>query len=249
MELKIRHSANSSVREIDKKYTIDEKNAQLRGNGEEMISTKYFDHTILKAEATEAQVAKICEEALANDFASVCVNQYYTRFVAEKLKGSSVEVCTVVGFPLGMADTRVKAFETKAAIEDGAQEIDMVINVGALKDKKYDYVLNDIKTLKEVCGTDITLKVIIETCLLTDEEKVKACELAKEAGADFVKTSTGFSTGGAKASDVALMRKTVGAELGVKASGGIHTAEEAQAMIDAGASRLGTSATLTIIGK
>lgn len=214
-----------------------------------MISTKYFDHTILKAEATEAQVAKICEEALANDFASVCVNQYYTRFVAEKLKGSSVEVCTVVGFPLGMSDTRVKAFETKAAIEDGAQEIDMVINVGALKDKKYDYVLNDIKTLKEVCGADITLKVIIETCLLTDEEKVKACELAKEAGADFVKTSTGFSTGGAKASDVALMRKTVGEELGVKASGGIHTAEEAQAMIDAGASRLGTSATLAIIGK
>ena len=164
-----------------------------------MISSKYFDHTILKAEATEAQVAKICDEALANDFASVCVNQYYTRFVAEKLKGSDVKVCTVVGFPLGMSDTGVKAFETKAAIEDGAQEIDMVINVGALKDKKYDYVKNDIHTLKEVCGSDIVLKVIIETCLLTDEEKVKACELAKEAGADFVKTSTGFSTGGAKA--------------------------------------------------
>lgn len=213
-----------------------------------MISTKYFDHTILKAEATEAQVAKICEEALANDFASVCVNQYYTKLVAEKLKGSDVDVCTVVGFPLGMSDTRVKAFETKAAIEDGATEIDMVINVGALKDGKYDYVLNDIRTLKEVCG-DIVLKVIIETCLLTDEEKVKACELAKEAGADFVKTSTGFSTGGAKAEDVALMRKTVGDAMGVKASGGIHTAEDAQAMIDAGASRLGTSATLAIIGK
>ena len=195
-----------------------------------MISSKYFDHTILKAEATEAQVAKICEEALAYDFASVCVNQYYTKFVA------------------GMSDTRVKAFETKAAIEDGATEVDMVINVGALKDKKYDYVLQDIKTLKEVCGKDIVLKVIIETCLLTDEEKVKACELAKEAGADFVKTSTGFSTGGAKPEDVALMRKTVGAEMGVKASGGIHTAEEAQSMIDAGASRLGTSATLKIIG-
>ena len=139
----------------------------------------------------------------------------------------------MVGFPLGMSDTGVKAFETKAAIEDGAQEIDMVINVGALKDKKYDYVKNDIHTLKEVCGSDIVLKVIIETCLLTDEEKVKACELAKEAGADFVKTSTGFSTGGAKAEDVALMRKTVGDDMGVKASGGIHTAEEAQAMIDA----------------
>jgi deoxyribose-phosphate aldolase len=211
-----------------------------------MLDNKLFDHTILKAEATETQVAKICDEALANDFASVCVNQYYTKFVAEKLRGSDVKVCTVVGFPLGMSDTRVKAFETKAAIEDGATEVDMVINVGALKDKKYDYVLNDIKTLKEVCG-DIVLKVIIETCLLTDEEKVKACELAKEAGADFVKTSTGFSTGGAKAFDVALMRKTVGSDMGVKASGGIHTAEEAQAMVDAGASRLGTSATLAII--
>ena len=148
-----------------------------------------------------------------------------------------------------MSDTRVKAFETKAAIEDGAEEVDMVINVGALKDGKYDYVRNDIKTLKDVCGKEVLLKVIIETCLLTDEEKVKACELAKEAGADYVKTSTGFSIGGAKAEDVALMRKTVGEELGVKASGGIHTAEEAQVMIDAGASRLGTSATLAIIGK
>ena len=177
------------------------------------------------------------------------MNQYYTKFVAEQLKGSDVKVCTVVGFPLGMSDTRVKAFETKAAIEDGATEVDMVINVGALKDKKYDYVLNDIKTLKEVCGKDIVLKVIIETCLLTDEEKVKACELSKEAGADFVKTSTGFSTAGAKASDVALMRKTVGEGMGVKASGGIHTSEEALEMLEAGASRLGTSATLAIIGK
>ena len=214
-----------------------------------MIETGYFDHTILKAEATEAQVAKICEEAVKYKFASVCVNQYYTRFAAERLKGSGVLTCTVVGFPLGMSSTRVKAFETKAAIEDGAGEIDMVINVGALKDKKYDYVREDIRTLKEVCGDDITLKVIIETCLLTDEEKVKACELAKEAGADFVKTSTGFSTDGAKADDVALMRSTVGDGLGVKASGGIHTAAEAQAMIDAGASRLGTSATLAIIGE
>ena len=212
-----------------------------------MISAKYFDHTILKAEATEAQVAKLCEEALANDFASVCVNQYYTKLVAEKLKGSDVKVCTVVGFPLGMSDVRVKAFETKTAIEDGAEEIDMVINVGALKDKKYDYVLNEIRILKETCGKEIVLKVIIETCLLTDEEKIKACELAKEAGADFVKTSTGFSTGGAKAEDVALMRKTVGEDMGVKASGGIHTAKEAQAMVDAGANRLGTSATLAII--
>ena len=186
---------------------------------------------------------------MENDFASVCVNQYYTKFVAEKLAGSTVKVCTVVGFPLGMSDTRVKAFETKAAIEDGATEIDMVLNVGAMKDGKYDYVLNDIKTLKEVCGKDIVLKVILETCLLTDEEIVKASELSKEAGADFVKTSTGFSTAGAKTHHVALMRKTVGEDMGVKASGGIHNADEAQSMIDAGASRLGTSATLAIIGK
>ena len=188
-----------------------------------MLNTKLFDHTILKADATEAQVAKICDEALAHDFASVCVNQYYTKFVAEKLKGSDVKVCTVVGFPLGMSDTRVKAFETRAAIEDGAQEVDMVINVGALKDGKYNFVRSDIQTLKEVCGKDIVLKVIIETCLLTDEEN-------------------------AKAADVALMRKTVGPDMGVKASGGIHNADEAQAMADAGASRLGTSATLAIIG-
>lgn len=170
-----------------------------------------------------------------------------TVFLTAKTE-QDVKVCTVVGFPLGMSDTRVKAFETRAAIEDGAQEVDMVINVGALKDGKYDFVRSDIQTLKEVCGKDIVLKVIIETCLLTDEEKVKACELAKEAGADFVKTSTGFSTGGAKAADVALMRKTVGPDTGVKASGGIHNADEAQAMVDAGASRLGTSATLAIIG-
>lgn len=212
------------------------------------MNTKLFDHTILKADATEAQVKKICDEAREHDFASVCVNQYYTAFVAEQLKGTDVKVCTVVGFPLGQSTTRVKAFETQAAIEDGATEIDMVINVGALKDGKYDYVREDIRALKEVCK-DTTLKVIIETCLLTDEEKVKACELSKEAGADFVKTSTGFSTAGAKAEDVALMRKTVGEALGVKASGGIHTESEAQAMVDAGANRLGTSATLAIIGK
>ena len=212
------------------------------------MNTKLFDHTILKADATEEQVLKICNEAKEHDFASVCVNQYYTKFVAEQLKGTDVKVCTVVGFPLGQSDTRVKVFETKAAIEDGAQEVDMVINVAALKDKKYDFVLNDIKALKDACGKDVVLKVIIETCLLTDEEKVKACELSKEAGADFVKTSTGFSTGGAKAEDVKLMRETVGPEMGVKASGGIHNADEANAMVAAGASRLGTSATLAIIG-
>lgn len=214
-----------------------------------MINTKYFDHTILKADATRAQVEKICDEALANDFESVCVNSYYTSFVAEKLKDSDVKTCTVIGFPLGQMSTRAKVAETKIAVEDGADEIDMVINVGALKDKEYDFVCEDIKEVKEACGTKAILKVIIETCLLTDDEKVKACELSKEANADFVKTSTGFSTGGAVASDVKIMRDAVGKDMGVKASGGIHTAEEAQAMIDAGASRLGTSATLAIIGK
>lgn len=214
-----------------------------------MISTKYFDHTILNADASEADVKKVCDEARKYDFASVCVNSYYTAFVAKELKGTDVKVCTVVGFPLGQSTTEVKAFETQKAIEAGATEIDMVINVGALKDKKYEFVKNDIKTLKDVCGKDIILKVIIETCLLTDEEKVIACKLSKEAGADFVKTSTGFSKAGAKASDVKIMRETVGTEMGVKASGGIHSEEEALSMIEAGASRLGTSATLAIIGK
>ena len=214
-----------------------------------MISTKYFDHTILNADASEADVKKVCDEARKYDFASVCVNSYYTAFVAKELKGTDVKVCTVVGFPLGQSTTEVKSFETQKAIEAGATEIDMVINVGALKDKKYEFVKKDIKTLKDVCGKDIILKVIIETCLLTDEEKVIACKLSKEAGADFVKTSTGFSKAGAKASDVKIMRETVGTEMGVKASGGIHSEEEALSMIEAGASRLGTSATLAIIGK
>lgn len=212
-----------------------------------MLTPKLFDHTILKADATKEQVAKICEEALQHEFASVCVNQYYTAFVAEKLKGSSVKVCTVVGFPLGMMSTRAKCFETEAAIQDGATEIDMVINVGALKDKEYDFVLEDIKHVKEACKDKAILKVILETCLLTDEEKVKACELSVKAGADFVKTSTGFSTGGATASDVRLMRQTVGPNVGVKASGGIRDKSTAQAMVEAGASRLGTSATVEII--
>lgn len=211
-----------------------------------MLDGKLFDHTLLKPEATREQVKKICDEAKAHHFASVCVNGYYTSYVAEQLKGTDVKVCTVVGFPLGMAESSVKLFETKAALAAGADEIDMVINVGALKDGKDDYVFEEIKALKAACGTK-TLKVIIETCLLTKDEKVRACRLAQRAGADFVKTSTGFSAGGAKAEDVALMRKTVGATMGVKASGGIHTAEEAETMVDAGASRLGTSATLAIL--
>ena len=210
-----------------------------------MLSTKLFDHTILKADATKAEVAKICEEAKEYQFMSVCVNSCYTAFAAQQLADSKVKVCTVVGFPLGQMSTKAKAAETKIAVADGADEIDMVINVGALKSREYDIVLKDIKEVKDACGQAL-LKVIIETCLLTEEEKEKACLLAKEAGADFVKTSTGFSTGGAVAKDVALMRKTVGEDMGVKASGGIRSRETVEEMVNAGASRLGTSATVAI---
>lgn len=209
------------------------------------MNTKLFDHTILKAEATKEAVKKICAEARAYGFMSVCVNGYYTAYAAGELKGTDVKVCTVVGFPLGQMATEAKAAETAIAVRDGADEIDMVINVGALKDRLYDVVREDIREVKKACSGAL-LKVIIETCLLTDEEKVKACELAKEAGADFVKTSTGFSTGGAKEEDVALMRRTVGSEMGVKASGGIRDKETAMAMEKAGASRLGTSQTVAI---
>lgn len=210
------------------------------------LDSKLFDHTILKANATREQVIKICDEAKKYNFMSVCVNSFYTALVKEQLQGSDVKTCTVVGFPLGQMSSKAKALETECAVADGADEIDMVINVGALKDKDYDTVLEDIKAVRGACEGK-TLKVIIETCLLSDEEKIKACELSVKAGADFVKTSTGFSTGGAKAEDVALMRKTVGPEVGVKASGGIHSAEEAESMVAAGASRLGTSATIAII--
>ena len=211
-----------------------------------MLATKLFDHTILKADATKEDVKKVCEEAMAYSFCSVCVNSYYVPYVAGLLHGSDVKICTVVGFPLGAMSTRAKALEAKIAVMDGADEVDMVINIGALKDKDYDVVLEDIKAVKEACGNAL-LKVIIETCLLTDEEKIKACELSKEANADFVKTSTGFSTAGAKVEDVRLMRDTVGNDMGVKASGGIHDKEFANALVEAGASRLGTSATIKIV--
>lgn len=211
------------------------------------MDAKLFDHTILKADATKETVKKICDEARKYSFMSVCVNSYYTAYAAQQLQGTDVKVCTVVGFPLGQMTSRAKAAEASFAVEDGAEEIDMVINVGALKDKLYDVVLADIQEVKKACGSAL-LKVIIETCLLNNEEKVKACELAKAAGADFVKTSTGFSTAGAKAEDVALMRRTVGEAMGVKASGGIRDKETAKEMIKAGADRLGTSATTAICG-
>ena len=209
------------------------------------MDRKLFDHTILKADATKEAVKKVCREAAEYGFMSVCVNGFYTSFVREQLKGSGVKVCTVVGFPLGQMSTRAKAAEARIAVEDGADEIDMVINVGALKDGDYETVREDIRQVKEACK-DALLKVIIETCLLTQDEKRKACELANEAGADFVKTSTGFSAGGATQEDVSLMRSIVGDSMGVKASGGIRDRQTAEKMLKAGASRLGTSATTAI---
>ena len=205
-----------------------------------MNYAKYIDHTLLKADATIKEITKLCEEARQYGFMSVCINPSYIPLCKELLKGSEVKVCTVVGFPLGMMASSAKAFETKQALLDGADEIDMVINIGKLKDKEYDYVKAEIAELKHICK-DKVLKVIIETCLLTDEEKVKACQLAKEAGADFVKTSTGFSKGGAVASDIKLMRNTVGLEMGVKASGGVSTFDDMLKMIENGATRIGTS--------
>ncbi|MFD3158374.1 deoxyribose-phosphate aldolase [Haloimpatiens sp. FM7330] len=208
---------------------------------------KYIDHTLLKPQSTEEQVKKICSEAREYGFASVCVNPYYAELVSKELEGTDVKTCVVIGFPLGATTKEVKAFEAKQAIENGAKEVDMVINIGALKDKKYDVVREDIKAVVDAAKGKALLKVIIETCLLTDEEKVKACEISKETGADFVKTSTGFSTGGAKVEDVALMRKTVGKEMGVKASGAIRDYKTAMNMIEAGANRIGASAGIKIV--
>ena len=211
-----------------------------------MKINKFIDHTVLSQDADEKKIDKLIAEAKEHDFASVCVNSCWTKKCAEALKDSEVNVCVVVGFPLGAMDTKSKAFETKTAIENGADEIDMVINVGWLKSGRYSDVEDDIREVKKACG-DKHLKVIIECCLLTDEEKVMACKLSEKAGADFVKTSTGFSKSGATVEDVALMRKTVGDRLGVKAAGGIRDGKTAVAMIKAGASRLGCSAGIKII--
>jgi deoxyribose-phosphate aldolase len=207
-----------------------------------------IDHTLLKANATKAEVMKLLEEAKQFKFASVCINPTWVKTAAEFLRDTpEVKVCTVIGFPLGATTLEVKAFETENAIENGATEVDMVINIGALKDKQYDLVEKDIKAVVDAAKGKALTKVIIEACLLTDEEKVKASELAVKAGANFVKTSTGFSTGGAMVEDVALMRKTVGPEIGVKASGGVRSLEDAEAMINAGATRIGASSGVKII--
>lgn len=201
---------------------------------------KFIDNTLLKADATLEEIKSLCDESREYNFKSVCVNPSFIKDCKEFLNGSEVLVCTVIGFPLGSMTTEAKVFEVKDAIEKGADEVDMVINISRLKNRDDAYVKNEIAEIKKACGNH-TLKVIIETCLLTDEEKVRVCLLAKEAGADFVKTSTGFSKWGAKVEDVALMRKTVGLEMGVKASGGVRTHEDMIKMVEAGATRIGTS--------
>ena len=207
---------------------------------------KYIDHTILKATASSADVQKLCEEAIEHEFDSVCVNGCYVADAKHLLQGTDVKVAAVVGFPLGAMTTASKVFEAKEAIENGASEIDMVINVAKLKDGEFDYVENEIRLIKEAIGDNV-LKVIIETCYLTDEEKVKACELSLVAKADFVKTSTGFGTGGATYEDVKLMKSVVGDNAKVKASGGVRDKETAQKYVDLGAERLGTSSGIEIV--
>lgn len=212
-----------------------------------MDFAKMIDHTLLKTDARQADLDKLLNEAKAYHFASVCVSPVWVAYAAEQLRGSGVKTCTVIGFPQGATPSAVKAFEARRAIEDGAEEVDMVIPVGRLKDQDYDYVRADIAAVVAAAKGKALTKVIIETCLLTDEEKRTACRLAKEAGADFVKTSTGFSAGGATAADVRLMRETVGTEMGVKASGGVRSRADAEAMVAAGASRLGTSSGVQIV--
>jgi len=213
-----------------------------------MNIAKYIDHTNLKSYATKEDIIKLCEEAKKYGFYAVCVNPYRVKLAKEHLKGTDIKVASVIGFPLGATPTEVKVFEAKKALENGADELDMVTNIGALKDKDYEYVKKDIEDVTKVAHEKgAIVKVIIETCYLSEEEKEIACKLAMEAGADFVKTSTGFGTGGATIEDVKLMRKVVGDKLGVKAAGGIRTYEEALAMINAGANRIGTSSGVKII--
>ncbi|MDU7496433.1 deoxyribose-phosphate aldolase [Sneathia sanguinegens] len=213
-----------------------------------MEINKYIDHTVLKATTTPKDIEKLCNEAKEYKFYSVCVNGCYVSLCKKLLVNTDVKVAAVIGFPLGAMSTEAKVYEAKKCIEDGANEIDMVINVGMLKAKEYDYVREEIRQIKEAIGTNV-LKVIIETCYLTDDEKVKACELAVEAKADFVKTSTGFGTNGATFEDVALMKKTVGNRAKVKASGGVKTYETAVKYIELGAERLGTSSGIQIMNK
>jgi len=256
----LRSEVERAISAPDRKATLDPPDLKkLMENGAARVSTSsethhhspkelasFIDHTLLKPDATEADVRKLCAEAVKYRFATVCLNSSFIPLAAELLKGSSVKPIAVVGFPLGAATTASKAFEAREAIKSGAQEIDMVINIGALKSADYDVVLEDIRAVV-VASNPFPLKVILETAALTYEEKVIACALSKAAGAAFVKTSTGFGAGGATAEDIALMRKVVGPEMGVKASGGIRTTEDAERMIEAGATRIGASASVAIV--
>jgi deoxyribose-phosphate aldolase len=214
-----------------------------------MEYNKFIDHTLLKPEAKIEQIKTLCEEAKEHDFMSVCVNPFFVPVARKLLEGSSVKVCTVIGFPLGANTPSVKVYEAKKAVEDGADEVDMVQNISMAKEHDYEFIENEIRQIKEAVGPDIVLKVILETCLLTDDE-IRECSIAaKKAGADFVKTSTGFSKGGATVNAVKIMRAAVGDEMGVKASGGIHTKEEMVALIEAGASRIGASCGVQLVSK
>lgn len=234
--------------EVCSRYGVSTGSAPAPAGGMDPASlASYIDHTLLKPEASVDDIRKVCDEAKKYHFASVCVNSSYIKFVAEQLAGSGVTPCCVIGFPFGAQTPEAKRFEAQDAVMNGAREVDMVINVGAIKSKDWQLVKRDISGVVEAARGKAGVKVILETCLLTDEEKVKACTVSKLAGAAFVKTSTGYSTGGATAEDVALMRATVGPDVGVKASGGIRTYEDAVTMIKAGANRLGASAGIKII--
>ena len=243
-----------NIEELIRQVT-EEVCAKLAGEAKTEVSggytpaamAKYIDHTLLKPEASEEQVRVVCDEARENNFASVCVNPSYTKFVAQQLQGSGVAPCVVVGFPLGATTPELKAGETKGVILLGAKEVDMVVNIGAIKTGNWGLVKRDIEAVVGAAKGGALVKVIIEACLLTDEEKVKVCTVAKLAGADYVKTSTGFSKGGATIEDVRLMRQTVGPDMGVKAAGGVRDFESAVEMIKAGATRLGTSSGVKIV--
>jgi deoxyribose-phosphate aldolase len=208
---------------------------------------KYIDHTLLKPDTKQENIEKLIGEAKEHEFASVCVNPYWVPLCYDKLKDTNVKVCTVIGFPLGATSTNTKVFETRQAIKDGAAEVDMVINIGELKTGNDIQVKEDIEAVVQAAGKEVLTKIIIETSLLTDDEKIRACKLAKEAGADYVKTSTGFSGGGATRSDIELMRRTVGEDMGIKASGGVRDSNTVNNMIEAGATRIGASAGVAIL--
>ena len=246
---KISEEVISRLKKIDKTDSISTNDLERKNNNSITPAdvARYIDHTLLKPEATEGQIKTLCEEAAKYGFYSVCINSSWVEYCAKKLRGTGVKVCAVVGFPLGAMDSRTKAYETRNAIENGADEIDMVINVGALKNGDLKMVEEDLRSVIRACRSTTTTKAIIETCLLIDDEKIIVSQLVKKTGYDFVKTSTGFSKAGATAHDIVLIRRTVGPKMGIKAAGGIHNFEEALLMIRSGATRLGASAGIKII--